>query len=30
VVRVWDLGSGPVASLVKCLKVLSTCRKWAG
>jgi hypothetical protein len=24
----WDLGSGPMASLVKCLKVLNTCRKW--
>jgi hypothetical protein len=22
------LGSGPVASWVKCLNVLSTCRKW--
>jgi hypothetical protein len=23
VVRAWDLGSGPMASLVKCLKVLT-------
>jgi hypothetical protein len=29
VVRAWDLGSGPMASLVKSLKVLNTCRKWA-
>jgi hypothetical protein len=28
VVRAWDLGSGPMASLVKCLEVLNTCRKW--
>jgi hypothetical protein len=25
VVRAWDLGSDPMASLVKCLKVLNTC-----
>jgi hypothetical protein len=28
VVRAGDLGSGPMASLVKCLKVLSVCRTW--
>jgi hypothetical protein len=28
VVRAWDLGSGPMASLIKFLKVLSTC--WNG
>jgi hypothetical protein len=28
VVRAWDLGSGSMASLVKCLNILSTCRKW--
>jgi hypothetical protein len=28
VVRAWDLGSGPMASWAKCLKVLNTCRKW--
>jgi hypothetical protein len=26
VVRAWDLSTGPMASLVKCLKVLNTCR----
>jgi hypothetical protein len=28
VVRALDLGSGPMASLLKYLKVLNTCRKW--
>jgi hypothetical protein len=28
VVRAWDVGSGPMGFVVKCLNVLSTCREW--